>query len=436
MAISQIPAPSTASPVVGYPGTTQFASGMANLGYYSYTTTSDDIGRVFLATVSPYSQSSTVYSAPIFGSYGTSVDKINIGDNLVASVGYPNNGNAASRNMIEVTASGQPIGIYNKWKQSTLTGSTGTARTVYYLNGIYIIGGSTSSIWTSTDGITWTYRANLGLASPIVGFAHNGSNLYMALGANGNTATSPDGITWTLKTIPATASGGALAYGAGLWVLLTQGATSTTTIYTSADNGTTWVARTITGGNSVVQNDLIYANGTFKFIGGNNATSFKLHSSTDGITWTNTNTDFGGFNASATSALNRIIYANGYWVIVAYGLQNNSSNYAYSTNGTTWTGKSLYAIPVSLDQIAYANSMWWIIDSNGHLWSNTDITNISTWISRGSAINYSTYRSLATNGTHMVTVYGSLQTYYSIDGLQGQPLKVSLFASPAQGVLN
>lgn len=429
MAISQIGGTTTTSTAAAPSAPMGFqpvGGGRLTNGYYVYTTTANDIGRDFMAIASNGSISNVGW-----GSYGAGCERIAAGQVLSTGTS-PLATNSANTGFISSTGKiltatlvGQPISLYGDWTltDTSALNSSDPSFTVAYLNNMYFVGGNVGTIMTSTDGVTWTYRATP-IASKIVGFAWNGSNLYMVITNDGKTATSPDGITWTVKTTNGANSGVGIVYGAGLWVAATGSVSNTVTqIYTSADNGTTWTARTSTYSSASI-NDLTFANGRFHIVQG----SGRVSTSTDGITWTGTTT-------LGSQTLQRVAYGNGVWVITAQ--LGPAGMYATSTNGTTWTARK-FGTAVSTAHtynVIYTNGLWFMTDSDGRIWSNPDATNPNTWVPRGfcyasSASGTSGGKALASNGTAIVAATGSAVIGYSPDGFTCKPVHYYLYATP------
>ena len=99
---------------------------------------------------------------------------------------------------------------------------------VAYANGLLVAVGwdnSTSSgvILTSPDGINWTQVTPNPTAEPLHGVTH-GPCGWVAVGANGTVLISPNGTSWTAETSNTTAVLRRVAYGAGRYVAVGQGA--------------------------------------------------------------------------------------------------------------------------------------------------------------------------------------------------------------------
>jgi len=240
-----------------------------------------------------------------------------------------------------------------------------------YGNNLFVAGGYTGYISTSTDAITWTNRnstANFG-SSDVQGLAY-GNGTYIAVGGPNRAITSTDGITWTSRNVGfGTSDISAVIYGGGLFVAgggNGQLATSTDAV--------TWTARTVNFGTSQVK-ALTYGNGLYVAAG--NGT--KVSTSTDGITWTTrASTNTGNIGALA--------YGNGVYVA---GCSNGTIS--TSTNGITWTSRAFSSNGNNIQDIEYGNGIFVGITST-RVSSSTDGI---TWTTR-----------LSPNGQQSV-IYGS-----------------------------
>ena len=117
--------------------------------------------------------------------------------------------------------------------------------------------------------------------------------------------TSRDGIAWTARTAP-DGDWGAVAYGNGLFVAVSDAPTPTPYRVITSPDGITWTARTAAADNA--WNALIYAGGQFVAVAAS-GTGNRVMTSPDGITWTS--------RSSSSDVLWRsITYANGLYVAV------------------------------------------------------------------------------------------------------------------------
>ena len=186
---------------------------------------------------------------------------------------------------------------------------------------------SSSVAQYSTNGITWT---NTTMPSSqrwsAVTFANN---IFVAVsGANGVTsqaaATSTNGITWVAATLPSFASWTSVAFGNGVFAAV-SGNGSASTVAATSTNGTAWTARTLPI--SSQWSSITFGNGAFVTVS-NISTGLR---STDGITWTTA--------TLPASFWLQVAFGNG--IFLAINESGSATNVATSTNGTTWTARSV-----------------------------------------------------------------------------------------------
>ena len=101
--------------------------------------------------------------------------------------------------------------------QRTSSFGTSAIQCVAYGNGLFVAGGASGKLATSSDGITWTQRTSA-IDNNMRCVAY-GNGLFVAAGFSGKLATSPDGITWTQGTSSfGTNNISGIGYGNGLFV--------------------------------------------------------------------------------------------------------------------------------------------------------------------------------------------------------------------------
>ena len=191
-------------------------------------------------------------------------------------------------------------------------------------------------------------------------------------------AYSTDGIKWTkvkdnkFKNEIVTE----IAYGNGTWLAATTGLKGSSMAYST--DGVTWNAVSDdlfeSGNDRFSIYDIAWGNGKFVIVGYQGRIAY----STNCINWTEvTDTTFGISNKDGITSVK--------WggdKFIAIGTKNNRTNYAYSTDGVTWTaGKSV--IPNGIDTIIWGNGIWIAL----HLGTGTleesyySIDGGDTWIS-------------------------------------------------------
>jgi len=173
---------------------------------------------------------------------------------------------------------------------------------------------------SSNSGFTWSQVDSPFLGSNIFA-AHYANNLFVAGGSTGKIATSTDGVSWTVGTAGFGASpvlGLSYIVNQGLWVAVGGSGK----LATSSD-AVSWVLRNSSFGVSFI-ND-VYSSGNLTIAVGYDG---KLATSTNGISWTQRTSSF------VFDAIFGITYSNSAQEYVAVG---DVGKIATSTNGTTWS---------------------------------------------------------------------------------------------------
>ena len=104
-----------------------------------------------------------------------------------------------------------------------------------YGNGSFVMVGGNGGIFSSADGIKWTFRPS-GTTAPLHGVAY-GENLFIVVGENGAILSSQDGVSWKVKTYKISDWWG-IVYGNGNFVAVGYGGD----ILVSPD-GINWTAK-------------------------------------------------------------------------------------------------------------------------------------------------------------------------------------------------
>lgn len=227
--------------------------------------------------------------------------------------------------------------------------------------GILVAGGESGYFWTTTEPTGIAYNGGV--------YANLANGKFFGFGNNDGVTTtgyaySTDGTTWSLGTLPSARDWGKAATN-GTRIVVT--CTDNTT-FAYSDNGTTWTSVSVL----TTINDILWDGTRFLAVGspsGNN-----LAHSTDGASWSAIDIGSGfygiGFdgisrylagsiNSTSTARRNtsdptsagswsdQTMPSTGVWISFIYGngtwLANraDSATYATSTNGTTWTSRTL-----------------------------------------------------------------------------------------------
>lgn len=212
------------------------------------------------------------------------------------------------------------------WKTSLIPTSIQT-KFMDYRNSLYVLGGSSSTIVTSSDTINWTVR-NLPVNTTAAQDMSYGNGAFVIVcgaplaAGNSYIFRSTDGITWTQHNSPSNQYWTEIEYGNSIFVI----AASTSSNLATSTDGITWT-QTL-GGYPAATNGasaLGFGNGLFII---NSSSGSNLGTSTDGVNWTSRNTPLSSF-----AGIFKQLYLNNNY----YALPQISSLYAYSTDAITWT---------------------------------------------------------------------------------------------------
>lgn len=196
------------------------------------------------------------------------------------------------------------------------------------VNLLVAVGGS-GTLATSPDGVTWTQQTS-SFGSTGINAVAFGNNIWVAVGNSGKIATSTDGVTWTQRTSGTTSALNTVQYGDGIWVVGGDAGL----IRTATDPTATWTARTSTIALAIGRGSVCYFPAGDMWVAGSDAgTSGALASSPDGITWTARNSAYSLSGGAFVTACNTS-------AVVATELFATTAGQS-STNGTTWTSRTL-----------------------------------------------------------------------------------------------
>jgi len=238
---------------------------------------------------------------------------------------------------------------------------------------IVIIAGN-SNVLRSSDGTTWSAVAHSASAHSIDGNVNTGViAINQSTSATVVRRSTDNGATWGNATGTIAQVGGGIKCNpaTGVWIVW-DGTASSAAAMRSTDDAATFSAVTISHASvirNIVNNEA--SGGSAIWLGVINGTTV-LKSTDDGATWST------GTALSWTAGSN-ISYGNGYFVVCPI---STTYQYAYSTDGTSWTYKPL-PLQVTNVGIWYADGYWWYVPqgaSGAGLARTTDITaSIVSW---------------------------------------------------------
>ena len=292
---------------------------------------------------------------------------------------------------------------------------------------IVAVGSGTNTIAYSVDGKRWTGRGNSIFSTQGRGVAWNGT-LWVAVGYGTNTiATSYDGITWTASsngTSIFSTQGNGVAWNGTLWVAVGEG---TNSIATSPD-GITWTGRFDSNGTSIFSSGGkgVAWNGTLWVAVGEG--THTIATSPDGITWTASSNGTSIFSTQG----NGVAWNGTLWVAVGEGTYTIGTSY----DGITWTPVNNSTSIFSGGKGVAWNGTLWVAVGYGTYTIATSPDGI-TWtpVNNSTSIFSGNAFGVAWNGTLWVAVgTGTNRVATSPDGITWTGLGNSIFTTAGVGV--
>ncbi len=224
---------------------------------------------------------------------------------------------------------------------------------IYYADGLFLAVGEFGAIYTSGDGVDWTWR-NSGTNYPLYDVVYGGG-VFVAVGAAGTVLTSSDGIAWISQSSAISGLISGLTFGRDIFVAVgDQGQVLT------SSNGAVWTIR-----NSGTQQGLrkvVFGKNTFVVVG----TGGAILTSPDGVTWTVA-------GSGTNQELEGIAYGNNTFVAIGKTI-------LISSNGVSWTESPMETNHFFAD-VAYGNGTFVAVADNGIILTSTDG---SAWTERSS----------------------------------------------------
>jgi hypothetical protein len=264
-------------------GTSKLRAVLNNIGYLRRSKGTQESVEAYIAALSGCGVTTTTHfndtkwtTSSVFGS--TAVNGVAYGNGRWVAVG----------------ASGKTSTSTNgtTWSATVTVGNTRELSSVAYGNGLFVAVGTSQSnsatpcIYKSTDGVTWTAVFN----GPSTGYylfrdVTYANGVWVAVGqltATPLLCTSPDGTNWTVKSTGITGNyqlyGVAHSYN-GKWIATSSYAQ---TIAISTDNGATWSSSAPSTLPSGPSSEIFYADNTWLIV----VSGTYIYSSVDnGVTW-------------------------------------------------------------------------------------------------------------------------------------------------------
>lgn len=243
---------------------------------------------------------------------------VNFGVTVGASAPKPVAYNGSNQYVV-LSQAAQRIGMYYSsdglnWNINNTITLTTSAWSIAYLNGNYIVTGSSGGIVTSSNGTSWTVQTS-GTANTLYNAAY-GASTYVVVGATGTILYSTNLTSWSLATGTGTAQFNDVTFNATVGKFVAVGATNS--IYYST-NGSTWTSvASMTG----TWTKVIYANSLYVAIG----STGTIATSADGVAWT--------LRTSNVTSLADIVWNGSIFVAVG-----GAGQVTTSSDGITWTAQ-------------------------------------------------------------------------------------------------
>ena len=278
----------------------------------------------------------------------------------------------------------------------------------------YVFVGSNGTIYSSSDGTTWSTQAFSGVTWNSVIFENSlfvaVGNVATALGC----ATSLDGVTWTARTMPSTGTNwNSVAYGNGLYLAV---ASSSSTSATSPD-GITWTART--SGGSLANVTLVFGGTEAYFVMLGNSSTFYVSNTGLASPWiTRTLPSTGNWG---------VAYGNGIFVAV-----NRSSSNAIllSYDAVSWQATTLpvtgsWTTPIFIGDrfiiLGTSASNVALESTDGRTWTQSTLPFTDNWNALSSPVKANTSNVVITALPSNTT---STTAYASTDGQVWAPIPI------------
>jgi hypothetical protein len=357
-------------------------------------------------TTTTITTSSLMTNSTIFSKAGISINTTTVNSSSVASL-YISSRMNSTGNMLNANTAGSTltnidVKVMNKRQRTsranaTRAVSTFTLRTMAASGfwqdiawsaelGLFATvsnAGGTTQVQTSPDGITWTARTTSGSAGYWCGICWAAElGLFVIVSNNGNIAsinlimTSPDGITWSQQTAPSSQNLYGICWSPELSILVASG--NTNTLLTSS-NGTSWSSTTNTG-HTILK--MCWAAELSLFVGVeySNA-SYGFAYSSNGTTWTGV--------ASRTNELWwGICWSPELYLFVAVSATSSANPIATSPDGINWTSRSTPFTTSMFNVIWSPELSLFVASGSTYIFTSSDGIN---WITRYSSFTSASY---------------------------------------------
>jgi hypothetical protein len=232
------------------------------------------------------------------------------------------------------TSIGASANLVGTYFVATGTGSGSGTATPIASHVVAVSSSTTVNAYSANGGVTWTAGGSLpgGISGTAIGVAYGryqNNGRWVVLGSGGTSAFSTNGgISWTAGGSVGSGTFTSIAYGQGVFVAITTGATTTRI---STDGGQTWTAG---GALPATSTWISVAYGANKFVAVSSDGAVDPAYSVDrGVTWSSVG-ETGYFGSGTVTSVR---YGQGVFVVT----QSTSNNMVSSENGVNWTTRAI-----------------------------------------------------------------------------------------------
>lgn len=250
-------------------------------------------------------------------------------------------------------------------------------------NPIFVVVGQYSTIYTSSDTITWTSRTSPSGDWKSVTY---GDGIFVATGSSGS-IISYDGINWKYPVKEFSS----ITYGNGRFIATALPPSIHGAFYST--NGLVWNSPTV-GVESDNWSAVTYGQGTFVAVS-NQGTTGNVMYSTDGSTWSNVTT------GTTQKSWTAIAYGDGQFMAIAPWDDDTTSDVMISSDGINWING--YPINFTSNCISYGNGYFAVASSNSSV-ANVALTTAETIVWQYSSVPAASYTGITYGLTGFVAV--------------------------------
>jgi hypothetical protein len=266
----------------------------------------------------------------------------------------------------------------------------------------------------SVNGQIWSLGGSMGvIAGNWYSIASNGNGTYISVNFGGNqvAVSTNRGLSWINYLLPSTQNWSGIAYGNGVWVVVSGYSGLSTSGAYSAD-GINWTAASLPTGQWT---SVTYGNGIFVALD----STGLLATSTNGQTWSSVSYN-STLPSNYTGTWKNIRYGGGYFLALAEQATANQTA-AISTSGSTWSLVSMPGVGNWINSSYLSALNKWVSvngDTGGtsNQFSSVNVIGTSTTSTSLTVTAATSWISISNNGNIWVAIAQSGATTYNTPG--------------------